>query len=189
MSLRTTTVDGNLLVLRTCGDVGEAQRVQALDTEVWPEGYKQYLDLFVINGDSIKVAVGANCQIASYVGIERIRMEDLGTSMPGWDHDPKRWVRPKGRVWYIIGHAVTREYRKSGLSREMIRFLLDEAKESDIDLVAVILRLNHPTLGKASTFWEHHGFRRLEDTFDPSWKASPTAEDSGGVIYAVEIQK
>ena len=62
--------------------------------------------------------------------------------------------------------------------------LTQMAKVNNIPTISVILRINHPTLGRSSNFWEHHGFARLEHTFDPSWKASLIAEDSGGVIYA-----
>ena len=188
MSEKVIQIGNEQITLRRAQSLEEVLQVQELDTLTWPEGYKHYKDLFDLDPYSIFVAVNQAGKVVSHVGVERINQSDLGIGMPPWDHDPRaNWHKPNGDTWYITGHVVDNAYRKCGLSHEMISYLKEIASDYYTRFIAVIHRLNHPTLGKVSEFWKHHGFVRLDQTLDPNWKAAPTAEGSGGVIYSLRI--
>ena len=173
--------------LRYATGEAEVYQAQYLDTKTWPDGYKRYADLFRHDPKSLIVAVNNQGAVMSHMGVERIHDYEIGPDMPGWDHDPKVVFRPDGNVWYIVGHVVGPEYRKSGLAYEVVGYTIEEARANpEIDMLAVILRENHPTLGKASKFWEKFGLKPLEHTRNAGWKASPEAPDSGGIVYAID---
>ena len=184
---KVVELSGQLFKLKPADTIAEVNSVQRLDTETWPDGYKHYAALFDLDQNSIFVATDQSEDIASYVGVERIRDTDFKKGIPGWDHDSREFSHMEGKAWYITGHVVNPKYAKVGLSASMIDYLKEAAVALDIDQIAVVLRINHPTLGKASRFWEKHDFTKLENTYDPNWKASPNAEDSGGVIYSFKL--
>lgn len=184
-----TLQNGKRIILRNATITAEVAAVQELDARTWPEGYRHYVELFEIDQNSIYAAVTNQGEIVSHVGLERIIQADLGKGMPTWNHSPQGWYKHDSDVGYITGHTVREDFKGLGLSHHMIDYVKKAAAMNGLEWLAVILRLNHPTLGKNSNFWKAHGFHVLGKSEDPEWKAAPNAKDYGGVVYISETKR
>jgi len=187
--VKTIELDGTSFHLRYLFSLLEVFKVQQLDTETLPEGFKMYGDLYRTDTRSILIAETAGSRFAAHVGFNRIKGKRIFQRMPPWDHNHEDMYAETGNTLYILGHVVRKEFERIGLSHTLIDYLKELATiDSGIARIAVMARTKHPTLGdRAVKYWESNGFEKLDETEDSGWKASADAGDSGGVICAVNV--
>ena len=172
--------------------------IQELDRTTWKDGFQHYDKLYQLYPEGITVALADNGTLLGYIAAERLTGQDLTVgaasdfkrSLPPWNHDPDGWHKPYGSVLYILGHAVLPGYWRRGVSELIMpNFMYNAENQRDIDTVAVIYHLRHPTLSNPLKFWGNYGFRPLLETYDPNWKVAPDKTEVGAIVWARNVRR